>query len=171
MSILLICAAERYRYCGTPGAKCTYLARRLPLSFRSGLGWTFSRSSGPGGQNVNKRNTKALLRVDPSVLPAVLLPGSGITPNIHGQRKRDGTLVFTSQKHRTQAENRRACLQKLADVIDAANSASMPLPVPSEAQKQRAKARIAMATEERLREKRYRSNKKMSRRIGRTEEW
>ncbi|KTW30952.1 uncharacterized protein T551_01504 [Pneumocystis jirovecii RU7] len=122
-------------------------------------------------QNVNKRNTKALLRVNPSVLPAALLPGTCTTLDINGLRKRDGTLIFTSQKHRTQAENRRACLQKLKDAINAANAASMPPPVPSEAQLQRAKARVAMATEKRLRDKHYQSNKKASRRAGRCEEW
>jgi len=78
----------------------------------------FVRSSGPGGQNVNKLSTAVQLRFDvrhsPSLLPDVRarlerLAGSRLT--------RDGVIVITAQRHRTQARNRADALDRLLDLI------------------------------------------------------
>jgi ribosome-associated protein len=78
----------------------------------------FVRSSGPGGQNVNKLSTAVQLRFDvrhsPSLPPDVRarlerLAGSRLT--------RDGVIVITAQRHRTQARNRADALDRLLDLI------------------------------------------------------
>jgi len=79
---------------------------------------SFVRSSGPGGQNVNKLSTAVQLRFDvrhsPSLPPDVRarlerLAGSKLT--------RDGELVIIAQSHRTQARNRQDALDRLLELI------------------------------------------------------
>src|SRR5205823_1239328 len=83
--------------------------------------WTYVRSGGPGGQNVNKVASKAVLRwpldASPSVPDAVKMRLRML------QRRRvtiDGDLIITSQKYRDQERNREDCLDKLAEMIRAA---------------------------------------------------
>jgi ribosome-associated protein len=87
----------------------------------------FVRSSGPGGQNVNKLSTAVQLRFDvehsPSLAPDVRarlarLAGSRLT--------RDGVLVIIAQRHRTQIRNRQDALDRLIDLIRRAAVAPRP---------------------------------------------
>ncbi len=87
----------------------------------------FIRARGPGGQNVNKVASAAQLRFrarsSPSLPPAVIarleqLAGFRMT--------RDGEIVITSDRFRTQAANRKDALERLVRLIDQASHAPRP---------------------------------------------
>jgi ribosome-associated protein len=80
--------------------------------------WTYARSSGPGGQNVNKVSSKAVLRwnvlASPSLPPEVRARflsryGSRLTT--------EGDLLITSQRYRDQGRNVSDALEKLAAML------------------------------------------------------
>ncbi len=83
--------------------------------------WTFVRSGGPGGQNVNKVASKAVLRW--SVATSSSLPND-IKARLQQQQHRritgDGDLLLTSQRYRDQERNRLDCLEKLREMLRAA---------------------------------------------------
>ena len=115
----------------------------------------FVRSSGPGGQNVNKVNTKATLRWQ---------PGEGTVPSPVWNRFRvlakrylttEGEVVIQSQQFRDQAQNVQACRTRLAELLRQA----------SVAPKRRIKTKPSKAAKRRrLDEKKRNSEKKDSRR-------
>jgi len=88
---------------------------------------TFVRSSGPGGQNVNKVATAAQLRFDAArsrSLPAdvrarlVARAGSRVT--------REGVLIITARRFRTQERNRADAVDRLVALIRAAATPPKP---------------------------------------------
>jgi len=88
---------------------------RIPLRE---LGFTFSRSSGPGGQNVNKVNTKATLRWN--VTGSIHLPTEIKARFLKRYRRRvtkEGELVIASQRFRDQGRNVADCLEKLRQLV------------------------------------------------------
>ena len=94
---------------------------RIPLRE---LRFTFSRSSGAGGQNVNKVNTKATLhwnlrrtRSLPSDVRTRLLARYSRRVNAAGE------LLVRSQRFRDQARNVADCLEKLRDLLASVASA------------------------------------------------
>src|SRR5437588_751518 len=89
--------------------------------------WSYARSGGPGGQNVNKVSSKAVLRWN--VASSSSLPDHVRNRLMALNRKRittEGDLVLTSQRYRDQERNRQDCLEKLADMVREA--ATLPKP-------------------------------------------
>lgn len=82
---------------------------------------SFVRSSGPGGQNVNKVASAVQLRFDASNSPSLPDPVRQRLIGLAGARAtKDGTIVITADRHRTQPLNREDALSRLADLIKAA---------------------------------------------------
>jgi ribosome-associated protein len=78
----------------------------------------FSRSSGPGGQNVNRRATRAEVVFDlvssPSVPPAIK---TRARQRLRGQLDTSGRLRVVADDERTQRANRELALQRLAQTL------------------------------------------------------
>jgi ribosome-associated protein len=88
---------------------------------RREIRFSFVRSSGPGGQNVNKVASKAVLRWQVANSPSV---PDHLRQRLIGQlgrRMNDrGELVLASQRYRDQSKNIDDCLQKLGELVAAA---------------------------------------------------
>ena len=126
---------------------------RIPLSE---LRFTFSRSSGPGGQNVNKVSTRVTLLFDVSATNA-LTPGqrSRVMKRLHTRIDSHGVLRVVSSRHRSQAANRRAATERFAALL--ADALAVPKP--------RIETRVPRAVvARRLRDKARRSEAKHRRR-------
>ncbi|EGD84662.2 hypothetical protein H112_08376 [Trichophyton rubrum D6] len=130
---------------------------------------SFSRSSGPGGQNVNKVNSKATIKVPMSdLLP--LVPKI-LHPSIRSSRyyaENSQALVIQADDSRKQSQNLNACFDKLTSMIAEAGRAAVPGETSPEQKKKVQKLQKA-ANEARIRMKKAHSNKKSSRK-GRSDE-
>ena len=93
----------------------------------SELDESFIRSSGPGGQNVNKLSTAVQLRFDVRRSPSLPDDVRARLERLAGKRlTRDGVLIITAQNHRTQERNRADALDRLIALIGQA--AVRPVP-------------------------------------------
>ncbi len=123
----------------------------------SEIKFDFIRSSGPGGQNVNKVATAVQLRFN--VMESVSLPEKVKERMKEILRKRlttNGELIITAQRFRTQEKNRKDALERLKKIIQ--NAAIEPKP--------RKKLKpSAAAKKKRIYEKRLQGEKKQQRRF------
>jgi ribosome-associated protein len=120
------------------------------------ISFEFSRSRGPGGQNVNKVSTKATLLFDVANSPSLSAEQrSKIRKALRTRITKAGLLRVTSQAHRTQRANREAATEKLIDLLRDALKPMRP--------RRKTKPPNA-ARERRLQEKRRRSVLKRGRR-------
>jgi ribosome-associated protein len=82
------------------------------------LGFEYSRSGGPGGQNVNKVNTKVALTFDVAASAALSEYQKGLIREKLGNRiTEDGVLRVVSTEHRTQPANREAAVERFVALI------------------------------------------------------
>ncbi len=118
------------------------------------LQWSFARSSGAGGQHINKTSSKATLTVAINEItgPEVLVRRVTTALSIK--------VRVTNQTSRSQWRNRQLCLTQLKEIID--NAAKPPTPDRRKSKPTRA------SVKRRLEGKRHASKKKESRR---TSDW
>jgi ribosome-associated protein len=82
------------------------------------LSWSFARSGGPGGQNVNKVSSKAILRWE--VAKNTSVPAAAIQRLLARHPSKatiDGGFLITSTETRDQSRNKEDCLAKLVDLV------------------------------------------------------
>ncbi|MCU0363941.1 MAG: aminoacyl-tRNA hydrolase [Bacteroidales bacterium] len=85
------------------------------------LVFTASRSSGPGGQNVNKVSTKIELRFNISTSSQLSEKEKELLFGRLGKRiNKDGELLLSSQKGRSQLSNRRLVTERFYEIVSAA---------------------------------------------------
>lgn len=91
------------------------------------LSETFVRASGPGGQNVNKLATAVQLRFDVLHSPSLPEPVRARLARLAGRRlTREGVLVITAERFRTQERNRDDARDRLIALIRQAAIAPKP---------------------------------------------
>jgi ribosome-associated protein len=119
------------------------------------LSFTFSRSSKPGGQNVNKISSRVTLLFDVANSPSLSVEQKNqIMAHLRTRINKEGVLRVVAQLHRSQAANREAAVERFVELLQ---ETLKPI-------KSRKKTRISFAAKKRrLNGKRRRSRLKQER--------
>ena len=123
--------------------------------FSRELHYTASRSGGPGGQNVNKVNTKVTLRFD--VAASAILDDKEkerVRKKLANKITNDDILIISSESERSQLKNKDEVTKKFYRLIKGAFTTK---------KKRKATKPTKAAREKRLKEKKIRAEKKQQR--------
>jgi ribosome-associated protein len=107
------------------------------------LRWRFSRSSGPGGQSVNKMDSRVELSLDLRTTTALGPIQRTRAMERLAARLVDGVLTVAASEHRTQLRNREAALERLAEILSAAIAPPPPRRRPTRASRGSVERRLA----------------------------
>jgi len=122
------------------------------------LRFTFVRSSGPGGQAVNKLSTRAQLRVPLRAIEGLRPGAAERLRTLAGRRlNKDDEIVISASSSRAQRLNREACLERLRALVERA----IEVPAPRKASRP-----TRASVERRLEAKRREAKRKAERRGG-----
>ena len=96
----------------------SFVNTTVPTVAESELSWSFARSSGPGGQNVNKVNSKAILRWNVTTSPSI---GEGVRARFltrfANRVTTGGELVLHGERYRDAPRNQQDLRERLAAMI------------------------------------------------------
>lgn len=119
------------------------------------LTFSFDRSPGPGGQNVNKTSTRVTLHFDVSGSMSLSGAQKGkVRKALPTRINQDGVLRISSSKERTQLANRRAALNRFIELMVEAFKTTKPrkkTQVPASAQRRRLDGKAKRGVVKRLR--------------------
>jgi len=102
---------------GASIVEALFITRSLKIPL-SELSFSFGRSPGPGGQNVNKLNTRAELRFDLKSSSSLSEDQrQRLMASLGSRLTRSGMLIVRSSRFRTQGRNKEDCLSKFAALL------------------------------------------------------
>jgi ribosome-associated protein len=140
---------------GHPGDPTTLaIDDRLSLPLAE-LSFATSRSSGPGGQNVNKVETRVTVAFPVATSPSLdERQRALVLERLATRINKEGVLQVSAQRHRSQAQNRSAALERLATLLHDALSEDpkrRPTRPPTAARRRRVTAKRQRGEVKRLR--------------------
>ena len=142
----------------SPEREALEINRQLTIPAEE-LQFEHTRSSGPGGQNVNKVATRVTLRFDVALSPSLTATQRGrIRAELATRISRDGLLRVVSSKHRTQGMNREAAVERFVELLREAlapRTPRIPTRMPASARRRRRTEKAQRSERKRQRGERF----------------